>query len=146
MKKVKVHPKRKGTLVSVQSKAYQLRMSRNMKRRESTATDLLHEMYLMNGKRFVQLYADGTPVEPQQILKARGDIIRWADLPENAVIVFVSHEWAGWDHPDPDGVQTKTLARLTQQRSVDWNARSVHRNIVQQGQRRLPYFLTKHSR
>ena len=108
----KVHPNNKGTLVSVESKAYQLRMNKNMKRRESTATDLLHEMYLMHSKRLVQLYGDGTPVEPQQILKARGDVIRWADLPENAVIVFVSHEWAGWDHPDPDGVQVKTLCRI----------------------------------
>ena len=52
---MKVHPKTRNTLTSRESKAYQLRM----KRKESTATDMLHEMYMIHAKRLPELYGEG---------------------------------------------------------------------------------------
>ena len=38
--------------------------------------------------------------------------MRWIDLPIDAHIIFFSHEWVGWNHPDPHGVQLKTFLRV----------------------------------
>ena len=35
--------------------------------------------------------------------------MRWEDLPIDGCIIFVSHEWVGWNHPDPHGIQLKTF-------------------------------------
>ena len=40
--------------------------------------------------------------------------MRWIDLPIDAHIIFMSHEWVGWSHPDPHGVQLKTFIRVMQ--------------------------------
>ena len=38
--------------------------------------------------------------------------MRWEDLPFDAHIIFVSHEWVGWNHPDPHGIQLRTFLRV----------------------------------
>jgi len=40
--------------------------------------------------------------------------VRWEDLPIDAHIIFLSHEWIGWNHPDPHGIQLKTFLRVMQ--------------------------------
>jgi hypothetical protein len=39
-------------------------------------------------------------------------LINWRDAPSDAEIVFVSHEWLSWAHPDPDGEQLRVLCRV----------------------------------
>lgn len=38
--------------------------------------------------------------------------MRWENLPIDAHILFLSHEWVGWHHPDPHGIQLKTFLRV----------------------------------
>ena len=43
---------------------------------------------------------------PHQVLKAEGLLDKWrADM----FTIFVSHQWLGYHHPDPDGLQMKVL-------------------------------------
>ena len=51
-------------------------------------------------------------IEAHQELLSRGELVRWIDLPIDAHIIFFSHEWVGWHHPDPHGVQLKTFLRV----------------------------------
>ena len=51
-------------------------------------------------------------IEAHQELLRRGELVRWIDLPIDAHIIFFSHEWVGWNHPDPHGVQLKTFLRV----------------------------------
>lgn len=47
--------------------------------------------------------------ESFQDLSELGYLRRWETVHDNATIIFVSHEWCGWSHPDPNGVQLDTL-------------------------------------
>eukprot|EP00939_MAST-03C_sp_MAST-3C-sp1_P002240 g2240.t1 len=44
-----------------------------------------------------------------QYLRDKGCLVLWDDIPENSHIIFVSHEWLSYNHPDPEGVQLETL-------------------------------------
>jgi hypothetical protein len=85
-------------------------------RRDSTATDMKFPMYLVPLDQLHRLYGGKNPrherVEAHQELKRRGEIVRWEDLPFDAKIIFLSHEWVGWSHPDPHGIQLKTFLRV----------------------------------
>ena len=52
----------------------------------------------------------------QDLLEKKGVLTRYEDLPMGAFIMFVSHQWNGFQHPDPNGVQiecmVKTFRRL----------------------------------
>ena len=52
----------------------------------------------------------------QDLLEKEGVLTRFEDLPMGAFIMFVSHQWNGFQHPDPNGVQidcmVKTFRRL----------------------------------
>eukprot|EP00939_MAST-03C_sp_MAST-3C-sp1_P000735 g735.t1 len=47
-----------------------------------------------------------------QVLLKRGDLVEWSEKLSGDTIIFVSHEWLGYTHPDPSGVQTHVLAEL----------------------------------
>jgi len=34
------------------------------------------------------------------------------DIPDGAIILFISHQWLSFAHPDPEGVQLRTLQRV----------------------------------
>ena len=82
-------------------------------RRDSTASDLKFPMYLVPLDQLQQIYGGNEPrerrIEAHQVLKKRGELVRWTDLPNDANIIFMSHEWVGWSHPDPHGIQLKTF-------------------------------------
>jgi len=84
-------------------------------RRNSTATDAKFPMYLISLDQLQRLYGGTEPrydrIEAHQELLRRGELVRWVDLPIDAHIIFFSHEWIGWNHPDPHGVQLKTFLR-----------------------------------
>ncbi|MDC3321375.1 ankyrin repeat domain-containing protein [bacterium] len=51
-------------------------------------------------------------MEVHQELKSRGFLTRWQDAPSDSEIIFVSHEWLSWAHPDPKGEQLRVLCRV----------------------------------
>ena len=87
-------------------------------RRDSTATDMKFPMYLMPLDQLQRLYGGKESrydrIEAHQELLRRGELGRSIDPPIDAHIIFFSHEWVGWSHPDPHGVQLKTFLRVMQ--------------------------------
>ena len=73
-------------------------------------------MYLVSLDQLQAMYggkeARHHRIEAHQHLKERGELVRWENLPIDAHIIFVSHEWVGWNHPDPHGIQLKTFLRV----------------------------------
>jgi len=92
------------------------RITGSLNRRNSTATDIKFPMYLIPLDQLDRLYGGKEPrhgrIEAHQELKRRGELVRWEDLPIDAHIIFLSHEWVGWNHPDPHGIQLKTFLRV----------------------------------
>ena len=98
-------------------------------RRISTATPMLHPMWLISLESVLEMYVffffththththiyvyrydkKRARADAHQHLKKKNLLTKWADLPLDARVVFVSHEWVGWRHPDPHGVQLGTL-------------------------------------
>jgi len=75
-------------------------------------------MYLVPLDQLHRLYGGNEPrndrIEAHQELKRRRELVRWENLPFDAHIIFVSHEWVGWSHPDPHGIQLKTFLKVMQ--------------------------------
>ena len=75
-------------------------------RRATTASIIQYPMFLIPATKLFSLYGRGenaqsSVLEAHQVLKARGDLVRWEDVRDsgqNACIVFVSHEWVSWGH------------------------------------------------
>lgn len=44
-------------------------------------------------------------IESYKEFKSRGEILEHKHVPPDSTIVYVSHEWVGTDHPDPEGNQ-----------------------------------------
>ena len=84
-------------------------------KRVSTATPIQHDMWLISLETLLMLYGKGSKVhimEVHQELKSRNFLTRWQDAPSDAEIVFVSHEWLSWAHPDPEGEQLRVLCHV----------------------------------
>jgi ankyrin repeat protein len=85
-------------------------------RRISTATEMKFPMYLIPLDQLQRMYGGKDArygrIEAHQELKRRGELVRWEDLPFDAHIIFLSHEWVGWSHPDPHGIQLKTFLKV----------------------------------
>ena len=93
----------------------QQRGNKSVHRRKSTATNMKYPMYVVPLDQLHRLYGGKDSrhdrIEAHQELKQRGELVRWEDLPIDAHIIFLSHEWVGWNHPDPHGIQLKTFLR-----------------------------------
>ena len=50
----------------------------------------------------------------QDLLK-RGALTRFEDLPLGAFVIFISHQWTGFDHPDPKGIHMKCMIKMFRQ-------------------------------
>jgi len=88
-----------------------------LQRRLSTATDIKHDMYLMSLSTIMKLF--GSPLERKknlqlchQDLLKREKLTRFEDLPMGSFVIFVSHQWNGFDHPDPSGHQMQVLSNV----------------------------------
>jgi len=84
-------------------------------KRISTATPIRHDMWLISLETVLMLYGSegkGNVMEVHQNLKDMGFLVNWTDVPSAAEIIFVSHEWLSWAHPDPGGEQLKVLCRV----------------------------------
>ena len=91
----------------------------------ATATVLQYPMFLINFSTLKKLYGDGTKkIESFQTLQKRGDLVKWSEDLEGEII-FVSHEWLAFNHPDPKSEQMRTLIRArTFFTSLDTNAQN----------------------
>jgi hypothetical protein len=103
-------------------------------RRDSTATNMKFPMYLVPLDQLHRLYGGKDPrherIEAHQKLKHRGELMRWEDLPFDANIIFFSHEWVGWNHPDPHGIQLKTFLNVMK-RLQSGKISQVEMNVIQ---------------
>ena len=97
-----------------------------------------YPMEMMSFDKFLKYYGPGgtkTKLEPHQVLKERGDLVKWEDIcdDEEATIAFVSHEWLAWDHPDKDNIQTHTLCealRRLKEGKVDKVTMSIMHQLI----------------
>ncbi|OLQ06469.1 hypothetical protein AK812_SmicGene10211 [Symbiodinium microadriaticum] len=68
-----------------------------------TAAPLLFPMYTVPVEALLQM----TENEPHEVLKAKGVVVKFNEGMGNAV--FVSHQWVGDNHPDPEFKQLRVL-------------------------------------
>ena len=67
--------------------------------------------WVISISRFLELYENGDrKLERHKILKERGDLVNLQNKPHRTVI-FVSHEWASYRHPDPSGTLIHVLCK-----------------------------------
>eukprot|EP00947_MAST-08B_sp_MAST-8B-sp1_P002714 g2714.t1 len=50
-------------------------------------------------------------VEAWQVLQEEGLLVKATELENDATVIFISHEWYSFDHPDADRVKTEVLIR-----------------------------------
>ena len=68
-------------------------------------------------------------LEPHQTMVLKGLVREWEALMHGRVI-FVSHEWLGWNHADQRGEQLATLQRVLERlckgevAKVEWEGKS----------------------
>ena len=85
-----------------------------LQRRVSTVTPVKYDMYLMSVSKVLNMFGnEGNRKQNmhlchQDLLKD-GDLTRFEDLPMGSFVMFVSHQWNGFNHPDPNGVQLRVL-------------------------------------
>ena len=48
----------------------------------------------------------------QDLLEMKGALTRFEDLPMGSFVMFVSHQWNGYHHPDPNGRQFEILCKV----------------------------------
>ena len=88
---------------------------KSLAKRISTATPIHHDMWLMSLDTMLGLYSSDTKkciVDVHQKLKRLGLLVNWRDIRSDSEVVFVSHEWLSWAHPDPKGEHMKILCRV----------------------------------
>jgi hypothetical protein len=44
-------------------------------------------------------------IEMYDTFKKRDELVEWRYVPSEATVIYISHEWVGTSHPDPDGTQ-----------------------------------------
>ena len=122
MKKVVPH-KRETTQVQKFASRLQSVLPRQkkislMERRSSTVSNLKHDMWVLRLDEAIDRYLKEPRkhecVEVYQDLKRQGALTNWKFVEKDAAIIFVSHEWVGWKHPDPHGIQIRCALRTLQ--------------------------------
>jgi len=75
--------------------------------------------YLMNVKTFLKNYGGHKQpkVHPYEVHKQRGDVIHWRFVSPKSTIIYVSHEWTGTSHADPNGFHVNVLAAVIERLS-----------------------------
>ena len=48
----------------------------------------------------------------QDLLEKEGVLTRFEDLPLGSFVMFLSHQWNGFEHPDPQGRQLQVFCKL----------------------------------
>ena len=89
----------------------------------TTACKELYPMYLMSLPELLKL----DHLVPHQELLRRGALVKYDPEKHEGRVIFMSHQWAGYDHPDPSDDQLKCLQRVLQ-RMVDGEISSIQTN------------------
>lgn len=75
--------------------------------RASLVGESPYPMYVISVKDFIERYSGtGRQLERQQVLREAGIAKKWNGSGE---VLFVSHEWTDFAHPDHSGIQLKEL-------------------------------------
>jgi len=88
-----------------------------LQRRLSTATDIKYDMYLISLSTMVNLFGTSSHRKKNshlchQDLLEEGKLTRFEDLPMGSFVMFVSHQWTSFDHPDPNGVHMSCMLSI----------------------------------
>lgn len=67
----------------------------------------LYPMYVISVEALLKLET----MDPHQVMLERGLLVEWTPAMSGRII-FVSHEWLGWHHADPESKQLVALKRL----------------------------------
>jgi hypothetical protein len=98
-------------LTEISSKSFTLQ------RRLSTATSSKYDMYLLNLSTMLDLFGSEASRKAnlytchQDLLKT-GKLTRFEDLPMGSFVMFISHQWNGFAHPDPNGRKMEVLSKV----------------------------------
>merc|ERR1711871_1100108 len=90
-----------------------------LQRRLSTATPVNYNMYLMNITTMLKLFGSSSDRKKnlqlchQDLLETETMLTRFEDLPMGTFVMYVSHQWNGFQHPDPHGRQLEVLCKVT---------------------------------
>jgi len=88
-----------------------------LQRRISTAVPVRYDMHLLSLGSMLSLFGQEDEAKRnkylchQDLLK-REELIRFEDLPLGAFVMFISHQWTGFNHPDPSGRQMQVLSKI----------------------------------
>ena len=63
-------------------------------------------MYIMHISEFLRL----AELEPHQSLRDAGKLVKWA--PHMKHVIFLSHQWTSFHHPDPSSEQLRVVQRV----------------------------------
>ena len=63
-------------------------------------------MFLMHISEFLRL----AELEPHQALRDAGKLVKWA--PHMKHVIFLSHQWTSFRHPDPSSEQLRVVQRV----------------------------------
>ena len=68
--------------------------------------------WVISVSRFLKLYESGARrLERHAILKERGDLVNLQMTKSHGPVIFVSHEWGSYRHPDPNGCLVHVLCK-----------------------------------
>ena len=88
-----------------------------LQRRLSTATPVKYDMYLINLSTVLKLF--GCELDRKKNIHlshkdflGQGDLTLFEDLPMGAFVMYVSHQWNGYKHPDPNGRHLQVLCKV----------------------------------
>ena len=74
----------------------------------ATACEMNYGMWLVPVSKLLALER----LEPHQEMLRRGALVEYRATEHAGRVIFVSHQWAGWDQPDPDNEQLVCLQRV----------------------------------
>eukprot|EP00965_Chrysotila_dentata_P210383 6185855-Pleurochrysis_carterae.AAC.3 len=79
------------------------------------AFHIYYPFFVMDARDFLRRYGDGRRrLDPHQKLKHEGLLVEWNETVHSGKTIFCSHEWAGFNHPDPQRIQTLVLSNVLQ--------------------------------
>ena len=90
--------------------------------------EMLYPMHVMRVSAFIERYKDGRKLEAHQQLVHEGAVVEWDG---SADVVFISHEWVGHSHCDPEGEQTRQLV-ATLEKMLDGTFGTIESSIMMQ--------------
>ena len=88
-----------------------------LQRRLSTATNTKYDMYLIKLTTMLSSFGDVEDRKKNmhlchQSLLEQEKLTRFEDLPLGSFVIFVSHQWNSFAHPDPNGRQLEVLCKI----------------------------------